>query len=590
MKKKTVRGTLLGTYTVIIVVSCFALAAVFSVVLGARVRGQMLASLHQQTQAAAAAAGQEIDQMRTMAMNISYSTRAQDQLFARRSAPSQTEAERLSALLSLIVFPNRPIDQINLYTKDGACVRTGLKNGIEAAEAERQSWYDDLAAAGNHQRIFFSGPDDTLSKYVTGFYSRQFITLAMALYDNFGGNCGYVEIKQRVGRVAGAVASHSAIYGEEMRLFGEDGSQIYPLPEDGAMLFEAARALGFPQDFTRARVDGRDVMLCCAPCDSSRFYTVTVIRRIDLMRPVLVQIATILLITLVALSLAILMSHLASRRITAPIDAICRQIGSIDIERRAALPELNTDLVEMQTLHAAFSRMQASLAEHVDKLLQLQNQEMQSRMLALQAQMNPHFLFNSLQAIQAMADEGMNREITVMCQSMANILRYISSDTAQLVPLEDELRHTRDYLRCMEIRYQGDLEYAIDVPEALNRVPVPKLCVQLLVENAIKFTTTRRPPYRVRISGVVDGQRYELRIRDNGPGFEEDTLNTLRDQMDEIRRTHALPSLKINGMGILNVFIRFCLLYDDQFTFRLENNPEGGASIRIGASIDESED
>ena len=251
------------------------------------------------------------------------------------------------------------------------------------------------------------------------------------------------------------------------------------------------------------------------------------------------------------------MSHLAARRITAPIDEMCQQIQRIDIERPSALPPLKTDLEEMQTLHGAFTQMQGTLSEHVNQLLELQNQEMQSRMLALQAQMNPHFLYNSLQALQAMADEGMNEEIAVMCQSMANILRYISSDSAQKVPLADELKHTRDYLRCMEIRYQGDLSYEIDVPEALDAVPVPKLCVQLLAENAIKFTTTRRPPYRIRIEAEVLGESYALRILDNGPGFEDETLAALNAQMETIRRTRTLPSLKINGMGILNVFIRF---------------------------------
>ena len=226
--------------------------------------------------------------------------------------------------------------------------------------------------------------------------------------------------------------------------------------------------------------------------------------------------------------------------------------------------------------------MQTTLSGHVTQLLELQNQEMQSRMLALQAQMNPHFLFNSLQVIQAMADEGMDAEIAEMCQSMAGILRYISSDSAQQVPLEKEILHTRDYLRCMEIRYQGDLSCEIDLPEEMNPVPVPKLCVQLLAENAIKFTTTQLPPYRIRIEGSVTEDSYELRIRDNGPGFGEDTMEALREQMVEIRRTSTLPSLKINGMGILHVYIRFFLLYGERFIFRLENNPEGGACVVIG--------
>ena len=94
------------------------------------------------------------------------------------------------------------------------------------------------------------------------------------------------------------------------------------------------------------------------------------------------------------------------------------------------------------------------------------------------------------------------------------------------------------------------------------------------------------PPYRIRIEGTVSGDRYELRIRDNGPGFEEETKKALTEQMEEIRRTSTLPSLKINGMGILHVYIRFRLLYDE-FCFRLENNPEGGACVTIGAKTNE---
>ena len=79
---------------------------------------------------------------------------------------------------------------------------------------------------------------------------------------------------------------------------------------------------------------------------------------------------------------------------------------------------------------------------------------------------------------------------------------------------------------------------------------------------------------------------HPLSIRDNGPGFEAETLAALEEQMREIQRTGTLPSLKINGMGILHVYIRFRLLYDE-FCFRLENNPEGGACVTIGAKTNE---
>ena len=590
MKKNTVRETLFTTYTIIILVSFFAMAALLAGIQIHRVRTQTFASLEQNTQAAAAAVDREIDTMRTMAMNISYSTRMQDRLFFRQSSIAHTdEAEMLSTILSIIIFPNRPIDQINLYTQDGKRVSSGTINEIAVEAVQKQDWYEDMAGGDARQMIFFSGADQALSKYVTDNYGKQFVSLVIENYDNFNTLCGYIEIKQRLSRVISAVIAHEANYGERMYFFDGEGRQLYPLEGGSETLFAAAQQLNFPQELQRTTVEKADVHLCCIPSASGNFYTVMVLNHSDLLRPVWEQTASILLVTLLVLALAIVLSHIASRRITAPIAAICDQISSIDIEHPSALPPLDTDISEMRSLHNTFAQMLTTLSEHVNKLLLLQNQEMQSRMLALQAQMNPHFLFNSLQALQAMADEGMNDEISVMCQSMANILRYISSDSGQKVPLKDEIRYTVDYLTCMEIRYQGDLKYEIDVPEALDAVSVPKLCVQLLVENAIKFTTSRRPPYHIRIMGILRDDTYELHIVDNGPGFTDETLNTLNERMEEIRRTSTLPSLKIDGMGILNVFIRFCLLYDNQFIFRLENNCEGGACVVIGARYNEPE-
>ena len=578
---RTVRGTLLGTYTVLILLAFAVLATAFSLIHGNRVRSEVLNTLSQQAQSMAAAADREIDQMRTMAMNITYSTRLQDRLYLRQrtSGGLSVEADRLSMILSLIVFPNRPIDQINLYTRDGIRISSGMDNEIARDSAETKPWYGPLSEQENAQLLFYSGRDEKLSKYVTDAYGKEFVTLVLENYDNFGTRCGYIEIRQRISRILSAMMAYRPGFGESVFFFDREGKQIFPAAEEGEALFALAADRGFPAGFTAAG-DGR--LLCCVPAGRGQFYTVMSIREADLFRSVRDQIVTILLITLGALVVTVLASVLVSRRITRPLADICDQVGRIELEHPEPLPAVDSDIREIQTLHTSFSRMQETLSGHVTKLLELQNQEMQSRMLALQAQMNPHFLFNSIQAIQAMADEGMDAEIAEMCQSMAGILRYISSDSAQLVPLEKEIRHTKDYLRCMEIRYQGDLACEVILPPEMDPVPVPKLCVQLLAENAIKFTTTRRPPYRIRIEGAVSGDSYEMRIRDNGPGFDPETRAALTAQMEEIRRTATLPSLKIQGMGILHVYIRFFLLYGEGFVFRLENNPEGGACVVIG--------
>lgn len=594
MKHNTIRSTLLGTYSAIILIAFSIMAALYAAIQVPTLKEQAFSTLQQHTLSVAASVDDEIDQMRTIAMNIAYSTMVQDRFFHEENTdPSvfsdSSDAEVLSTLLTTLIFPNRPVDQINLYSIDGTMVASGLNNKIVKQSAKDLPWYDDIIISPNHQVLFYSGSDDAISKFSTDTYGKQFVSLIVQNYDNFNNVCGYIEVKQRLTRVISAGINYNASYGEQLYFFDNEGALLFPANVDvSPALFSLAKERNFPQEFVSFSLSNAKQYLICVPCDDGNFYTIMVVPEKTLMAPVRNFISNIVLITIFAFLGAFAMSYFASRRITDPIDDICRQITGIDIENPAPLSPLATDISELKALHESFDQMQSTLSEHVGKLLMLQNQEMQSRMLALQSQMNPHFLFNSLASIQAMADEGMNPEIIVMCQSMANILRYISSDSSQEVPLEEEIRYTTDFLICMSIRYQGDLTYHIDIPKSMNDIMVPKLCAQLLVENAIKFSTAKRPPYHIQITGITDDNHYELHIRDNGPGFAQETLDTLYEKMEEIKKTSMLPSLKINGMGILNVYIRYCLLHENTFIFRLENNPDGGACVVIGEYYNES--
>ena len=360
---RTVRGTLLGTYTVLILLAFAVLATAFSLIHGNRVRSEVLNTLSQQAQSMAAAADREIDQMRTMAMNITYSTRLQDRLYLRQgtSGGLSEEADRLSMILSLIVLPNRPIDQINLYTRDGNRVSSGMDNEITRDSAETKPWYGPLSEQENAQLLFFSGRDEKLSKYVTDAYGKEFVTLVLENYDNFGTRCGYIEIRQRISRILSAMMAYRPGFGESVFFFDREGKQIFPAAEEEP-LFALAADRGFPGAFTAAG-DGR--LLCCVPAGRGQFYTVMSIRGADLFRSMRDQIVTILLITLGALMVTVLASGLVSRRITRPLADICDQVGRIELEHPEPLPAVDSDIREIQTLHTSFSRMQETLSGHV---------------------------------------------------------------------------------------------------------------------------------------------------------------------------------------------------------------------------------
>ena len=585
MKRNTIRSALFLTYSIIICISFLSVALFFSLTEAPRLKTQALASLVQSGKNITASIDSEFSQMKMVALNIAYSNLVKDRFIGYLNSKNNLyeKAENtkvLGDLLTAIIGPNRPVDQIYLYAPNDSVIASGLLNGTFINSPAELSWYSRALEDINNMAIVYSGIDHRLSKYFTNPQSQQFISFAMRYFDVFNNPQGFIEIKKNLRKVFSAAFEYNSIYGEQIFIADEDRNIVYPINTDPAaesLLF--IRQNNYPVGITKESESSEYII--CSPSQLSGFSTIIVINDAKLLQPVYSYIKNIVLITICALIMALIMAYFAAQYITKPIGDIYHEVINFDITSTYKRKKIQTNIKELKTLYDSFSDMQEKLIESINKQLLLQNQEMQSHMLALQAQMHPHFLYNSLAAIQSMAEEGMNREIVIMCLSMSNILRYISSDTKQEVALADEIRYTQDYLCCMMIRYQGDLEYTIDIPEQMNRIKVPKLCVQLLVENAIKYTSTRRPPYHIAISGRYEEKQYELSIQDNGPGFSNDSLTNINKKISEIDKTGLLPSLEINGMGLLNVYIRHKLLHGNHIIFKVENT-KTGACITIG--------
>ena len=139
----------------------------------------------------------------------------------------------------------------------------------------------------------------------------------------------------------------------------------------------------------------------------------------------------------------------------------------------------------------------------------------------------------------------------------------------------------------MKLRFGDSLSYQIEVDDDMLEFDVPKLCIQLLVENSVKFTANISPPWHVSIKGYMDESCWYIEVIDNGPGFDEETTIHLKSQMDVILANGLLPSLELDGMGILNIFIRLYLIYGITFIFDFGNLPEGGAFVKIGGRFDD---
>jgi len=588
MKTRSIRSNLFFTYSLIILIALFAITILFASIEIPNRREQVFTSLKQNSQSITTSLDSELNQAHTLALNIAHSTMIRESLI-RFTSPHDTtrvrltEARTLETLLTTLIAPSRPAEQIFFYTLQEEFIAAGNINGIFPGNATQQPWYEPLQGSPNNRLLMYIGFDEELARFSTDIYGQHFVSLALNVFDSSNYFLGHLEIRKSLARILTAAISYQPIFYEQIFIFDSLGNLIYPLngtPPDG--LFYSASRNDFSQEIAAFSADGYSGFYVSAPSTRSGFVTIAYISNQALLAPIYLYLRGLIPLTFVALLFTLAVAYLAAKRLTRPILTICEEVSAFDLSNPECQEEQSINITELNILYQSFYKMRGNLAESVNKQLALQQQEIQSRMIALEAQMNSHFLYNSLAVIQSMADEGMNREVVDMCQSMSNLLRYISSDKEQQVPLHKEIQCTKDYLLCMKGRYQEDLTYSIQIPSELNHVMVPKLCTQLLVENAVKFSSQELPPYHVSIIGGWEDDFCTLSIHDNGPGFDENTLANLYTKFAEIDKTNLLPTLSVNGMGLLNVYIRLKLLYNENIIFRVENKAPHGACVTIG--------
>lgn len=276
-----------------------------------------------------------------------------------------------------------------------------------------------------------------------------------------------------------------------------------------------------------------------------------------------------------------LITYKLAMKLTSPIQEVCKQLKCIKLENKETLQldKVDTELEELDFLAQSILSLQTQLSVSLDQIVKLEAYEMASKMLALQAQMQPHFLYNTLMTIGAMGEEQGNDEVASMCYSMTHMLRYIASEDAREVTLADEIQHVENYISIMQQRFMG-LEVAYDIPLEMMGIGVPKLIIQPLVENSIKYC--EHTNCCIEVSGEVSEDKWIIYIQDNGPGFTQEQLEEVCQTCEKAAKEGK--RLQIKGMGVANIYTRLQLFYGQGFHFEIKSLEEGSI-IEIGGTI-----
>jgi two-component system sensor histidine kinase YesM len=199
----------------------------------------------------------------------------------------------------------------------------------------------------------------------------------------------------------------------------------------------------------------------------------------------------------------------------------------------------------------------------------------------LQAHLNPHFLFNILETLRYTII--LNQEqATDIIMTLSRLLRYSLHDESQDVVFKNDLAYIEDYLKLHKIRFQDGLTYNIDVSEEVKNALVPKLLLQAIIENSIKYGYKRTKHLDINVTGYVTDGKLVFEIRDNGGGMTEEQLNTIRE-MNELSQSELAESEDISQKigGLYNVHRRLFLLYGKGHGLQIESTYGEGTLVTL---------
>ena len=193
----------------------------------------------------------------------------------------------------------------------------------------------------------------------------------------------------------------------------------------------------------------------------------------------------------------------------------------------------------------------------------------------LRMQINPHFLFNTLNAVSVLAMKGERQTVVRVLARLSDLLRMSFENADPVVPLVEELALLEPYLEIEQVRFKDRLQIVRRIDADALDAEVPTLMLQPIVENAVRHGIAQKPgPGQIEIRARRDGDRLEISVRDTGPGFSTDAVVQDRRPGEAVRAVRQ-------GVGIANTRARLEQLYGSDHVLETRNAPEGGALVRV---------
>ncbi|WP_142830806.1 sensor histidine kinase [Planococcus soli] len=324
-------------------------------------------------------------------------------------------------------------------------------------------------------------------------------------------------------------------------------------------------------EFKDVHVFGKDYMLMSQYLPTYNMYLVNLVDK-NAVLDNLVNTKEILLISLGIVLLAVIVVFIISRRMTNSITRLVKQISAM-AKHDFNMPVAETGGYEAKKIANAFNSMLSELQEYVDLVVQAQQKQRSAELMALQHQINPHFIYNTLASIKFMIQQGKKEKATDMIHALISLLQNALSNVDQTITVEQEIKDLKNYVLINQSRYGEGIKVNFFIsPDCLD-CQLPKLILQPFIENAFFHAFNEKKEGFVQILVSQKGDNLLCEIADNGDGMEMKGDYTKED----IKEKRHLFS----GIGIRNVHERIQMLYGEEYGVEITSKKGEGTKVRV---------
>lgn len=385
-------------------------------------------------------------------------------------------------------------------------------------------------------------------------------------------NMGYLVIRVNLAKIVNSISQSRYTNGQQFHIFirspekpvyplsGDSGwfRQVQPLTDDTPYAVQQVNGSRMFVTFTRLRFTGPDWWMALGvPYD-------------DIFQSVVFSKVLYLLAVLTAIVLSMIFSGFIVKGITKHFNTLVTKMNRLksgNFELMESGEKVGND--EIGFLNRYFDKMTVEFKKMIDDNYVKELLIAQSRLKSLEQQINPHFLYNTLDSINWFARCGGDTRISTMVESLGVLLRSSLNQQEDVIPLSQELDIVKSYVRIQKIRFADTLTVDFDLDEEVLSVPIPKMTIQPLVENAIQYSQEE----------ILEESRIAIRVKDAGAevavcvensGSEIDT-----DILNRLKQGSAKP--KGQGIGLVNIDSRIKIIFGEKYGLRFLNENDCAA-------------